>query len=218
MSRLIKGLEHYLHVWTLGAIGVGDGADKLMTIDADPASKRFGKVIHTLSVGGRGEAHHMGFTDDRKYLWAGRLDDNPIFVFDVDSNPAKPRLVNTIKDFAAKTKFAGPHTFYALPGRMMIQALSNTKDHGGATMVLWDLQAMEPTKVFDVPGAPLEIRWSLNGSDNWAISATALTSKLWLVKQDAAGQWQAKDAAMIGDPAKIPLPVDISITAHGKGL
>ena len=133
MSRLIKGQEHYLHVWTLGAKGVGDGADKLVTIDADPASKTYGKVIHTLSVGGRGEAHHMGFTDDRKYLWAGRLDDNRIFVFDVGSNPAKPRLVNTIKDFAAKTKFVGPHTFYALPGRMMVQALSNAKDHGGAT-------------------------------------------------------------------------------------
>jgi selenium-binding protein 1 len=234
----------------------------------------------------------MGFTDDRKYLWAGRLDDNRIFVFDVGSNPAKPKLVNTIKDLEAKTKYVGPHTFYALPGRMMVQALSNSKDHGGATgiavysnqgklvsthdmpkglpaigggdgygydiainpqknamltssftgwtnymmdmgtlikdanamknfgatMAMWDLKAMKPTKVFAVPGAPLEIRWSLNGSDNWAITATALTSKLWLVKQDAAGQWQAKDVATIGDPAKIPLPVDISITADGKGL
>ena len=30
-----------------------------------------------------GEAHHMGFTDDRRYLWGGRLDDNKIFVFDL---------------------------------------------------------------------------------------------------------------------------------------
>jgi selenium-binding protein 1 len=88
----------------------------------------------------------------------------------------------------------------------------------GATMAKWDLKAMKPAKVFSVPGAPLEIRWSLKDGDNWAITATALTSKLWLVKQDAAGQWQAKDVATIGDPAKIPLPVDISITADGKGL
>ena len=106
-SRLIKGQEQFLHVWTLGVKGVGDGSDKLVTVDADPASKTYGKVIHSLSVGGRGEAHHMGFTDDRKYLWAGRLDDNQIFIFDVGSNPAKPKLVNTIKDLAAKTKYVG---------------------------------------------------------------------------------------------------------------
>ncbi len=292
MSRLIKGQEHFLHVWTLGVKGLGDGADKLVTIDADPASKSYGKVIHSVSVTGRGEAHHMGFTDDRKHLWAGRLDDNQIFVFDVGSNPAKPRLVNRIKDFETKSGFVGPHTFYALPGRMMVQGLSNAKDHGGATgiavynnkgqfisghgmpkgikeigggdgygydiginpqknamltssftgwtnymmdlgtlikdanamknfggsMALWDLKAMKPSKVFEVPGAPLEIRWSLAAGDNWAITATALTSKLWLVKQDAGGQWQARDVATIGDPAKIPLPVDISINADGKGL
>ena len=38
----------------------------------------------------------MGFTDDRKYLWAGGLDDSLIYVFDVGSDPAKPKLVRTI--------------------------------------------------------------------------------------------------------------------------
>jgi selenium-binding protein 1 len=77
---------------------------------------------------------------------------------------------------------------------------------------------MQPQKVFNVPGAPLEIRWSLNPGHNWAVTASALTSKIWLVKEDAAGAWQAKEVATIGDPAKIPLPVDISITRDGKGL
>ncbi|MCU0966045.1 MAG: selenium-binding family protein [Burkholderiaceae bacterium] len=291
MANLIKGQEDFVHVWTLGIKGMGDGNDKLVTIDANPKSKRYGQVVHKLAVPGRGEAHHMGFTDDRRFLWAGRLDDNKIFVFDM-VNPEKPKLVKTIGNLASKTGFVGPHTFYPMPGRMLVQALSNTKDHGGttgivlfnnkgdivesypmpvgemggakgdgygydiainpakntmltssftgwnnymmdlgklvkdgeamkrfgSTMVAWDLKAMQPQKVFNVPGAPLEIRWSLNEGDNWAVTATALTSKIWLVKQDAQGQWQAKDVATIGDPAKIPLPVDISITADGKGL
>ena len=292
ITNLIKGQEDFLHVWTLGVKGLGDGNDKLVTVDANPKSKRYGKVVHTLSLPGRGEAHHMGFTDDRRYLWAGRLDDNKIFVFDM-VQPQRPKLVRTISDLAPKTGYAGPHTFYAMPGRMLVQALSNDKDHGGvtgmvlfnnagqiidkypmpttalaggvtgdgygydiginpaknvlltssftgwnnymmdlgkligdaeamkhfgATMVAWDLKAMKPQKVFSVPGAPLEIRWSLKEGDNWAITATALTSKLWLVKQDAAGEWQAREVATIGDPAKIPLPVDISISADGKGL
>jgi selenium-binding protein 1 len=292
MSGLIKGQEAYIHVWTLGVEGLGDGSDKLVTIDVDPKSKTYGKVIHAASVGERGEAHHMGFTDDRRYLWAGGLDSSKIYVFDVGTDPAKPKLIRTISDLTKSTGYVGPHTFYALPGRMLIGNLSNSKDKGGVTgmaqynnqgqfvakfdmpvgdvggvkgdgygydiainpaknalltssfagwnnymrdlgevvsdkeamkhfggtMVLWDLKAMKPTRIFEVPGAPLEIRWSLNPGDNWAITAAALTSKLWLIKPDSSGTWQAREVATIGDPAKIPLPVDISITADGKGL
>jgi selenium-binding protein 1 len=83
-------------------------------------------------------------------------------------------------------------------------------------MVVWDLKSMKPQKVMSVPGAPLEIRWSLAPNDNWAITAAALTSKLWLVKQDGKGEWQAKEVGTIADGKQIP--VDISITRDGKGL
>jgi len=36
----------------------------------------FGKVVAQVPVGGQGEAHHAGFTDDRRFLWAGVLDDS----------------------------------------------------------------------------------------------------------------------------------------------
>jgi methanethiol oxidase len=292
MTGLIKGQEDFVHVWTLGVDQLGDGSDKLVTVDVNPRSKTYGKVIGSVSVGGRGEAHHMGFTDDRKYLWAGDLDDSKIYVFDVGTDPAKPKLVRTITDLPAHAGFIGPHTFYALPGRVVIGTLSNDKDKGGVTglvvynnkggfvakydiptssiggvkgdgygydvainpaknvmltssfagwqnymrdlgdlikdseamkhfgntMVVWNLKTMQPDQVLNVPGAPLEIRWALPQGQNWAITAAALTSKLWLIKQDASGKWQAREVATIGDPAKIPLPVDISITADAKGL
>ncbi|MGH8670435.1 MAG: selenium-binding protein SBP56-related protein [Burkholderiales bacterium] len=288
MSNLIKGQEDFVYVWTLGVEGMGDGSDKLVTVDVNPASKNYCKVIHQLSFHGRGEAHHMGFSEDRRTLWAGQLDTNKVFQIDVGSKPAKPKLIKTV-DASKGTGFAGPHTFYAMPGRLLVQNLSNVKDHGGVTgmtlytnsgklvstypmptgyqysdgygydiginpqknvlltssftgwnnymmdlgklvsdpeamkhfgntMVMWDLKTMKPMRIFNVPGAPLEIRWSLNEGDNWAVTATALTSKIYLIKQDSKGVWQAYDVATIGDPAKIPLPVDISITADGKGL
>jgi selenium-binding protein 1 len=133
MSGLIKGQEDFVHVWTLGVPGMGDGSDKLVTVDANPASTMYGKVIHKISVGSRGEAHHMGFTDDRKYLWAGGLDDSKIYVFDVGTDPGHPKLVKTIENLPEKTGYAGPHTFYALPGRMLIGDLSNVADKGGVT-------------------------------------------------------------------------------------
>jgi methanethiol oxidase len=288
MGNLIKGQEDYLYVWALGVPGLGDGNDKLVTLDVNPASKSYGKVVHKISVKGRGEAHHMGFTDDRRFLWAGGLDNSRISVFDVGTDPARPKLVQTIADMPAKTGYVGPHTFYAMPGRMLVQGLSNAKDGGGVTgmalysnkgeliatypmpttdggdgygydiainpqknvlltssftgkknymrplgelvkdaeamkrfgntMAVWDLKAMKPIKVLSVPGAPLEIRWSLKDGDTWAITAAALTSKLWLIKPDASGAWQAKEVGVIGDPAKIPLPVDISINKDGTGL
>jgi len=288
IAKLIKGQEDYVYVWALGVAGVGDGSDKMVTVDVHPKSKTYGKVVHQVSVGTRGEAHHMGFTDDRRQIWAGGLAGSDVYVFDIATDPAKPRLVKTITDLAAKTGFVGPHTYYALPGRMLVQTLSNNTDKGGVTgmalynnqgdfvasysmpvgnggdgygydlavnptknvlltssftghanymrplgelindeaamkrfgntMVLWDLKTMKPKQIMQVPGAPLEIRWSLNPGANWAVTAAALTSKLWLVEQDAKGQWQAKEVATIGDPAKIPLPVDISITRDGKGL
>lgn len=133
-TPLIKGQEDFVYVWTLGVEGVGDGSDKLVTVDVDPKSKTFGKVIHTLSVGGRNEAHHLGLTDDRRYLWGGGLDTSKIFIFDIHTDPAKPRLVKTITDFVEKSGgVVGPHTFYAIPGRMIITGLSNNRDHGGET-------------------------------------------------------------------------------------
>ena len=292
MAGLIKGQEDYLHVWTLGEPGEGDGSDKLVTVDVNPASKSYGKVIDRVSVGGRGEAHHMGFTDDRKYLWAGGLDDSKIYVFDVGTNPAHPKLIKTIDSLTEKTGYVGPHTFYAMPGRMLIGSLSNAADKGGVTgmatynnkgefvakhaiptgtvggvkgdgygydiavnpaknvlltssfagwnnymrplgelikdaeamkhfcntLVVWNLKTMKPEQVLAVPGAPLEIRWALPEGKDWAITATALTSKLWLVRHDAQGHWEARDVGAIGDPAKVPLPVDISISADATGL
>jgi selenium-binding protein 1 len=283
----VTGQEDYLYVWTLGVEGLGDGSDKLVTVGVNPGRPdQYGKVIASVSVGGRHEAHHGGFTDDRRQLWVGGLDDSAIFVFDVAGDPAHPKLVRTMKDFAEKTGgVVGPHTFYALPGRMLITGLSNSKDlggrtgiaefandggfvrtvwmpegaeygydarvnptlnrlltssfaghknymrklselmgdpeamkHFGSTMVVWDFHTRKPLQTLAVPGAPLEIRWSLNPGDDWAVTATALTSKLWLVRLDASGQWQAKEVATIGDPSKIPLPVDISIRRDGKGL
>jgi selenium-binding protein 1 len=133
----ITGQEDYVYVWTVGVEGVGDGSDKLVTVDANPKSPSYGKVVSSASVGGRHEAHHGGFSDDRRYLWMGGLDDSAIFVFDVATDPAKPKLVKTIDSFTKDSGgVVGPHTFFALPGRMLISALSNDKDHGGKTALV----------------------------------------------------------------------------------
>lgn len=298
MAKIV-GQEDYVYVWTLGVIGVGNEQDKLVTVDVNPNSPTYGKVVSSLSVGGRNEAHHSGFTDDRQYLWASGLDTSKLFIFDVHSDPSKPTLNKTITDFEKKSGgVVGPHTNYALPGRMLITGLSNNKDHGGRTalveytnsgdyvatywiptdsdlsgalktgkyadgynydvrvlprrnimltssftgwsnymmdfgkmlndaeamkrfgntMVLWNLHTRQPKKIFDVPGAPLEIRCAWGSDHNYCFTSTALTSKIWLIFEDDKGKWQAQAVADIGDPKKVPLPVDISIQSDDSLL
>src|SRR5712692_5964166 len=93
----VTGQEDYLYVWTLGVKGVADGNDSMVTVDVNPASGRYGQIVHRAPVPGQHEAHHAGFTDDRRFLWAGGLDTSQIFIFDVASNPGQPKLVKTIK-------------------------------------------------------------------------------------------------------------------------
>src|SRR5206468_4880046 len=133
----IEGQEEFVYVWTLGVEGLGDGADKLVTVDVKPGSPSYGKAVSSSSVEGRNEAHHGGFTDDRHQLWLAGLDNSRVFIFDVHTDPAKPRYVKTIDNFAETTGGAiGPHGAYALPGRMLVPCLSNAKDHGGRTALV----------------------------------------------------------------------------------
>src|SRR5437879_118490 len=70
----IDGQEEFVYVWTLGVEGLGDGSDKLVTVDVKPGSPPYGKVVSSVSVDGRNEAHHGGFTDDRRQLRLARPD------------------------------------------------------------------------------------------------------------------------------------------------
>jgi methanethiol oxidase len=293
----ITGEEEFVYVWTLGVDGVGDGSDKVVTIDVRTGSPTFGKVIDVDSVGGQHEAHHGGLTDDRRHYWVAGLDTSKIFIFDIASDPSNPKLVKTIDDFVEKSGgVVGPHGAYALPGRIMISGLSNTDKTGrtalveytndgeyiathwmptakdprgaengekadgygydarvlprrnvmlsssftgwqnymrplgevvndpeamkafGGTMVLWDFHARKPRQVFEVPGVPLEVRWAWGEDHNYAFTSTALTSKIWLVYEDADKKWHAKEVGDIGDPSKLPLPVDISLSADDTTL
>src|SRR5256712_9816257 len=122
IAKLIKGQEDYVYVWALGVDGLGDGSDKLVTVDVDPKSKSYGKVLNQVSVGTRGEAHHMGFTDDRRRIWAGGLSGGAIYVFAIAADPARPRPAKTAKELPATTGRIARPTSYAPPPRRLVHA------------------------------------------------------------------------------------------------
>ncbi|MBF8280139.1 MAG: Selenium-binding protein, partial [candidate division NC10 bacterium] len=117
------GQEKYMYVWSVDADAKDN--DFLAVIDVNLASPTYGKILTTIDVGSKGnEPHHFGFTDDRTRIWAGTLFSNKIFIFDVASDPARPKIVKVLDDLGKTTGMMGPHTHYALPGRMLISFLS----------------------------------------------------------------------------------------------
>lgn len=127
LSPFIKRLdkqEKYLYVYCVDADAKDN--DFILTLDVDPKSKKYGKILDKLDLGCSGnETHHFGFTDDRTHIWGMSLFSDRIFIVDVGSNPAKPKLVKVLKNAGHKAGYASPHTPYAIPGRMMIAFLSS---------------------------------------------------------------------------------------------
>src|SRR5438445_3438683 len=130
MSPFVKRLdrpEKYLYVFCVDADARDN--DFLAVIDVDAESARYGQVLYQLDLGSSGnETHHFGYTDDRSHIWGCSLFSNRVFIIDVASNPARPRLGKTF-DSAERTGLTGPHSPYALPGRMLISSLGG-KDGG----------------------------------------------------------------------------------------
>jgi selenium-binding protein 1 len=125
------------------AIYTGTGIQKpdyLCTIDADPDSPTYSKVIHRLEMPGIGdELHHMGwnacsscFDDDsmsRSYLLVPGVRSSNIHVVDTATDPRAPRLHKIIEgsEIKSKTDLSAPHTIHCLGSEIIISMLGDAK-------------------------------------------------------------------------------------------
>ncbi|KAG4995622.1 Selenium-binding protein 2 [Glycine soja] len=130
------------------AVYTGTGIEKpdyLATVDIDPNSPTYSKVIHRLRVPYLGdELHHTGWNScsschgdpsaDRRFLIAPALVSGRIYVVDVKTNPRAPSLHKVVEpaDIIQKTGLAYPHTSHCLAsGDIMISCLGD-KDGNAA--------------------------------------------------------------------------------------
>ncbi len=130
LSPFVKRLdrpEKVLYVFCVDADAKDN--DFLAVIDVEAGSKTYGKITYQLDLGSAGnETHHFGFTDDRTHVWGCSLFSSKIFIINVADDPAKPKLVKVLDDVPDKAGLSGPHSPYAIPGRMMVSFLA---DKGG---------------------------------------------------------------------------------------
>src|ERR1700687_1734343 len=116
--------EKYLYVFCVDADAKDN--DFLAVIDVEPESKQYGKILYQLDLGSSGnETHHFGFTDDRTHIWGCSLFSSRVFIIDVADNPAKPKLERVLDELPKETGLSGPHSPYALPGRMLLSCLGD---------------------------------------------------------------------------------------------
>ncbi|KAE9587846.1 putative transcription factor WD40-like family [Lupinus albus] len=133
------------------ALYTGTGINKpdyLATVDVDPSSPTYSKVIHRTPVPNIGdELHHTGWNScsschgdpsaQRRFLIAPALVSGRIYVFDTKTNPKAPSLHKVVEpeEIIQKTGLAFPHTSHCLAsGEIMISCLGdkdgNAKDIG----------------------------------------------------------------------------------------
>ncbi|CAG5133881.1 unnamed protein product [Candidula unifasciata] len=116
-------------------------ADYLATIDVDPDSQTYCKVIHRLVMPFlEDELHHSGWnacsschddpTKARNKLILPALNSDRIYVIDVGADPKQPRIHKIIEpdDVHSKTGLGAPHTSHCLAsGEVMISCIGDAQ-------------------------------------------------------------------------------------------
>jgi selenium-binding protein 1 len=123
--------------------------DFLATIDLDPESKTYSRVVHRLFMPNVGdELHHFGWNAcgschgerARRYLIVPGLVSGRIHVIDT-VDPRQPKLTKVIepREVIEKTKLTAPHTVHCLSdGQIMISMLGNAELGGPGGFLLLD--------------------------------------------------------------------------------
>ncbi len=209
--------------------------DYLATVDLDPASSTYSKVIHRLPMPNVGdELHHYGWNAcgschgayARRYLIIPGLVSSRIHVVDT-ADPRNPKLHKVLEpdEVVGRSKLTAPHTVHCLPdGRVMISMLGNDKLEGPGGFLLLDDQ-------FNIAGAWeasrdgmhynydywYQPRHNVMVSSEWAAPATTRTGfKLEDVKAGKYGHhlhfwdWTTRKIAKsidLGEQGLIPLEV-----------
>lgn len=124
--------------------------DYLATVDVDPKSPSYSKVIHRLPMPYVGdELHHTGWnacsschndpTRSRSKLIMPSLVSDRIYVVDTSTQPRAPKLHHVIEpaEVHRKTGLGNPHTSHCLGnGQIMISAMGDSKENARGGFIL----------------------------------------------------------------------------------
>lgn len=134
--RLAAGQRSYLFVWAGGR----GASEFLATIDADPASATYGRVLASVSTGTEGMPHHTEHVlPTSGHLLANDFHAGRTWLFDLHA-PRQPRILSSFGDVAG---FSHPHTFVRLANGRVLSTFQYRAAAGSSPHVTGGLVEMD---------------------------------------------------------------------------
>ncbi|MDZ4674164.1 MAG: selenium-binding protein SBP56-related protein, partial [Gemmatimonadota bacterium] len=121
--------SNYLYLWTAGADSTQP--DYLAVLDVTPSGDRYGSLVTTVPVPGRGNVPHHSEHElaPDNLLLANGFATGQSFTFDLNT-PAEPRIIGQFGDLAG---YSHPHTFARLPDGNVLATFQMGHDSAGMT-------------------------------------------------------------------------------------
>jgi methanethiol oxidase len=153
-----------------------DKPDFLATVDVDPKSPSYGKVIHRLNMTHIGdEIHHSGWnscsscfdkpSEKRSRLILPCLNSDRIYVIDTLTDEKAPKIFKVIEPEEVHTKggISMPHTSHCLAsGEIMISSVGNKDGNPQGSFILLDAKEWKLKENWEKDGKPAPM-----GYDFW---------------------------------------------------
>ncbi len=187
-------------------IYVGTGIDKpdyLATIDLDPSSATYGKIIHRLEMPNVGdELHHFGWnacsschgdqSRGRQFMILPGLRSSRLHIIDT-ADERDPKIVKVIEgdEVKKKTGLSAPHTVHCLAsGEIMISMLGDAEGNAPGGFILLD-------ENFDIKGHWATDLTGMNFNyDYWYQPRhNVMVSSEWASPQTVAGGFKPEEVA-----------------------
>jgi selenium-binding protein 1 len=183
-------------------VGIDDKSpDYLATVDVDPGSTTYSKVVHRAMMPNAGdELHHFGWNAcsschgdphcQRRWLIVPGLRSSRIHILDA-TDPRATKLHKVIEpaDIAAKANLSAPHTVHCLPGgQIMISMLGDAEGNApGGFLLLND--KFEIAGRWDKPDSGLQFNY-----DFWYQPRhDVMVSSEWAAPNTFGGGFDLKD-------------------------
>jgi selenium-binding protein 1 len=169
--------------------------DALAVLDVDPASRRFGQVIHRLDMPHRGdEFHHFGWNAcssalapmsahafvKRRYLVIPGIRSSRIYIVDTEPDPARPTLAKVIEpeEVFRKTGYSRPHTVHCGPEGLYISTLGGggaDGTEGPPGIFLMDCETFEVLGRWEIDRGPQTLHYDFW----WNLPRDYMVSSEW---------------------------------------
>ena len=169
--------------------------DALATVDVDPSSATYGRVLHRLDMPHVGdEFHHFGWNAcssalapmsghafvKRRYLVIPGIRSSRIYIVDTQPDPVRPTIARVIEpaEVFAKTGYSRPHTVHCGPEGIYVSTLGGAGPdgtQGPAGVFLLDCETFDILGRWEIERGPQKLHYDFW----WNLPRDYMVSSEW---------------------------------------